>query len=173
MYQTATPSQQDDPATLSTQGEGLDRIATALATEFASEDAARKRAASAADTKPEELSLQEAPGSFGSLFEAEVSAAGKVVVRTDQLLSIALSIHRGRAADEIRLLGDESLAVYERRTKQGSMPSQTGLRLELAAGCGVNLTKQAAYELSCVLIAYAANENKRANWLVRKESIER
>jgi hypothetical protein len=70
-------------------------------------------------------------------------------------------------------LGDESLAVYERRTKQGSMPSQSGLRLELAAGCGANLSKQAAYELACVLMAYAANENKRTNWLIRKESIKR
>lgn len=173
MHQTVTQLRQDDPATLSTQGDGLDRIAAALATEFAAEDAARARTASAIDVKPEELSLQEVPGSFGSLFEAEVSAAGKVVVRTDQLLSIALSVHRGRASDEIRLINNESLAVYERRTKHGSMAAGSGLRLELATGSGVSLSKQAAYELACVLIAYAANENKRSSWLVRKESIER
>lgn len=43
--------------------------------------------------------------------------------------------------------------------------------MELDGGASVLMTRDAACELAHVLIAYAAPDNARSDWLVRKESL--
>lgn len=119
----------------------------------------------------EELSLQESPGSFSDTYEASVTGPGRVWVRTEQITSIALRVLRKQPADEIALFGEDKLVVYERRTPTHCVSSKSGLRLELGDGANVLMTRNAAYELARVLIAYAAPDNARSDWLVRKESL--
>lgn len=157
----------DEAATLSGAGDGINQIARAVASAGLAED----QAAATAPASAEELSLQEAAGNFGDTYEASVSGPGRVWVRTEQITSIALSVLRKRPADEIALLGEGKLVVYERRTPKHCASSRSGLRLELGDGASVLMTKNAAYELARVLIAYAAPDNPRSDWLVRKESV--
>lgn len=119
----------------------------------------------------EELSLQESPGSFSDTYEASVTGTGRVWVRTEQITSIALRVLRKQPADEIALLGEDKLVVYERRSPKHCVSSGSGLRLDLGDGASVLMTRNAAYELARVLIAYAAPDNARSDWLVRKESL--
>lgn len=155
----------DAAANLSGAGNGIDQIARAVA----SAGPAESQVAAAAPTSSEELSLQEAPANFGDTYEASVSGPGRVWVRTEQITSIALRVLRKRPADEIALLGEDKLVVYERRTPKHCASSGSGLHLELGDGATILMTRNAAYELARVLIAYAAPDNSRSDWLIRKE----
>lgn len=157
----------DEAANLSGAGKGIDQIARAVT----SAGPADSQAAATAPASSEELSLQEVAGNFGDTYEASVSGAGRVWVRTEQITSIALQVLRKRPADEIALLGEDKLVVYERRTPTHCVSSKSGLRLDLGDGASVVMTRNAAYELARVLIAYAAPDNARSDWLVRKESV--
>lgn len=157
----------DEVANLSVAGDGVNKIARAVA----STGLAESQVTAASPASFEELNLQEAVGNFGDTYEASVSGPGRVWVRTEQITSIALSVLRKRPADEIALLGEDKLVVYERRTPKHCVSSGSGLRLELGNDASVLLTKNAAYELARVLIAYAAPDNPRSDWLVRKESV--
>ncbi|WP_212645706.1 hypothetical protein [Delftia sp. PE138] len=156
----------DEAANLSVASDGVNKIASAVA----SAGLAESQVTPASPASFEELNLQEAAGNFGDTYEASVSGPGRVWVRTEQITSIALSVLRRRPADEIALLGKGKLVVYERRTPKHCVSSRSGLRLELGDGASVLMTKNAAYELARVLIAYASPDNARSDWLILKES---
>lgn len=116
-----------------------------------------------------QIQLRPAAGSHGDQFEVATNGKTLGVISWKEVSDLACRQLAQRAPSSIRLKGDESLAVYERRTHPGSACSEDALQLEIGRE-SIQISVQSARELACVLLAYAGQDNQRWQWLVRVES---
>lgn len=118
----------------------------------------------------EQVELHPIAETYGDQFEVRTKE-GEVVgimarkhlieVSTNQLARVALST--------VEIEGGSALVVYEQRTPPGVGGSDDALCIEIGQE-RIRLSKRAAHELACVLLAYAAPGNSRYRWMVRLES---
>lgn len=115
------------------------------------------------------LQLKPMTGTFNSVFEVLDDGATVGAISWKQLADLTVHQLAQRAPPCIQLKGEGALVVYERRTAMGSAGSEDAISLEIGEE-KIALSASAARDLARVLLAYSEPDNRRSQWLVRKES---
>ena len=124
--------------------------------------------------EPAPIEFGEVAGTFGDVLEAATSDRQSVLrVRRSDIRAAGEKLLAQQAATEIAVDERSKLAVYEKRSQRGLGHSGAAVLIDLGDANHLALSTQSAYQLACVLLAYAAIDNQRCDWLVRVESIER
>lgn len=124
--------------------------------------------------RPAPIEFGEVEGTFGEVLEAATADRQSVLrVRRGDIRAAGGKLLAQQAATEIAINETARLAVYEKRSQRGLAHSEAALMIDLGSASRLALSAQSAHELACVLLAYAAIDNQRCDWLVRVELIKR
>ncbi len=124
--------------------------------------------------QPAPIEFGEVQGTFGDVLEAVTPDRRSVLrVRRSDIRTAGEKLLAQQAATEIVVDESSKLAIYEKRSQRGLGHSGAAVLIDLGDANHLALTSQSAYQLACVLLAYATIDNQRCDWLVRVESIER
>ncbi len=120
---------------------------------------------------PAPIEFGEVQGTFGDVLEAATPDRQSVLrVRRSDIRAAGEKLLAQQAATDIAVDERSKLAVYEKRSQQGLGHSGAAVMIDLGGANSLALSPQSAYQLACVLLAYAAIDNHRCDWLVRIES---
>lgn len=117
----------------------------------------------------EHVQLQPVAATHGDQFEVSVDGRTVGVVGWRQLVELTERQLAKAAPSSVALEDGAALVVYERRMEPGSGSSHGALQVEIGQE-RIGLSAVAARDLARVLLAYAGQENRRLQWLVRAES---
>ncbi|MOA27649.1 hypothetical protein D3C78_1485360 [compost metagenome] len=124
--------------------------------------------------QPPSVEFGEVDGTFGDVLEAVTRDRQSVLrVRRSDIRSIGEKLPAQQASAEIAIGDGAKLAIYEKRWPVGIGYLGATVRIDLGTENFLNLSPQSAHQLACALLAYSALENKRCDWLVRVEPVER